>query len=423
MNREHKNAFCLHTGAILLILLSLLSATAARAEDQNGGWPGDWLTSYKSARAMGLGGSFTSLADEPLGMIWNPAGMTQLSRNEVFLETSRYFEGTSINTISFAVPGTKFPSLGLAILSLSSDDFQKTNHLNEDIGTFREGETAYVLSASHNVHNQISVGANLRLVHQSIDEFSATGVGFDLGILARPVPTVRVGLSVANLGGPSLELRENIETYPTQLRGGVTVDLLDGQGLITAEIEKISDLRTNVRGGCEYWIKRLIALRVGFDGSDPSGGFTVNLPSDLRLDYGVGDHDLGLIHRISISWRFGGFFAKSQASSAVISPLGTKAATRFDLAANTRYELESWRLEITDKNGEIVRKFGGRGTPPSHLMWDGKTATGKPLPDGSYQYRLVVQDQGGLEIIGDDQPIGIDTKVRDIRVPVQISGR
>jgi hypothetical protein len=45
-----------------------------------------------------------------------------------------------------------------------------------------------------------------------------------------------------------------------------------------------------------------------------------------------------------------------------------------------------------------------------------------PLPDGSYRYRLVVQDLGGLEIVGRSQTIGIDTRSRDIQVPVQVSG-
>jgi hypothetical protein len=423
MNRNHNNAFCLHTGAVMLMLLCLLTAGAARAEDQNGGWAGDWLTNYQSARAMGLGGSFTGLADEPLGMVWNPAGMTQLSRNELFLETSRYFEGTSINTLSFALPGTRYPTLGLSILALRSDDFQRTNDINQDLGTFTEGETAYVLSASHNLHPMVSVGGNLRFVHQSIDEFSASGMGLDLGVLVHPTETVRVGLSAANLGGPSLELRETSETYPEQLRGGVAVDLMEGRAMVTAEVEKIGDLRTNLRGGGEFALSRTITLRAGFDGSSPAGGFTVNLPSDLRLDYGTGSHDLGMIHRFSLSWRFGGFFAKSQASPEVFSPLGAKSAARFELAARTRHEIETWRLEISDKTGGVVRQFGGRGAPPSHLMWDGKTATGTPLPDGSYDYRLVVRDLGGLETVGESGTIGIDTRAREIRVPVQVSGK
>lgn len=422
MNFNDKIAYCLHTGAVLLMLLGLLAAGAARAEDQNGGWAGDWLTNYQSARAMGLGGSFTGLADEPLGMVWNPAGLTQLGRNELFLETSRYFQGTSINTFSFAVPGTRFPTLGLSILDLRSDDFQRTSEVNDDLGTFREGETAYVLSASHSLHPRVSVGANLRVVHQSVEEFSATGMGLDLGVLLHPAETVRVGLSAANLGGPGLELRDTKETYPEQLRGGVAVDLMQGRAMLTAEVEKIGDLRTNLRGGGEFALTSTFTLRAGFDGSDPAGGFTVNLPHDLRLDYGTGDHDLGMIHRFSLSWRFGGFFARSQASPEVFSPLGAKSAARFELAARTRQDVETWRLDITDQNGGVVRTFGGRGAPPSHLMWDGKTATGNPLPDGDYAYRLVVRDLGGLETVGESRVIGIDTRSRQINVPVQVSG-
>lgn len=423
MNRNHRNAFCLNTGAILLLLLSLLTATAVQAEQQNGGWAGDWLTNYKSARAMGLGGSFVGLADEPLGMMWNPAGMTQLSQNQIFLETNQYFEGTAINTLSFAVPGVKYPTVGFSILNLRSDEFQRTNDVNDDLGTFRDGETAYLLSVSHNIASRFSLGGNLRIVHQSLDEFSATGVGLDLGFMAHVSSTVRLGLSVANLGGPDLELRDTKESYPTQWRGGAAVDLFKGRGLLTAEVEQIGDLRTNVRGGGEYWIFPIFALRAGYDGYGPTGGFSLNLPEGLRVDYGAGGHDLGMINRFSISWRFGGFFARSQASPEVFSPLGTKSATQFALNSRTRHEVESWHLEISDKTGNIVRKFGGRGAPPAHLMWDGKTAAGTPLPDGSYQYKLVVRDLGGLEIVGASQTIGIDTKAREIRVPVQVSGK
>ena len=365
----------------------VLAAPPARAEDQNGGWAGDWLTSYRSARAMGLGGSFVSLADEPMGMVWNPAGLTQLERNEVVLETSRYFEGTSLTTLGITVPGRRYPTLGLAILALRSDEFRRTNDVNDDLGTFTEGETAYVLSASHNLHPRLAVGGNLRLVHQSIDEFSATGLGFDLGVLARVGENVRLGGSVAHLGGPALELRDTSETYPRQLRGGAAVDLLQGRATICAEVERIGDLRTNVRGGAEYALSRVITLRAGFDGADPAGGFSVNLPGDLRLDYGTGGHDLGMIHRLGVSWRFGGFFASSQASPEVFSLLGDKATTSFALAARTRYAPQSWRLEIRDLQGQVVREFGGQGAPPAHLTWDGKNGAGVPAPDGALRVR------------------------------------
>ena len=424
MKRNHEQAFCLHTGAALLVLLlGMLLAGAARAEDENGGWAGDWLTNYQSARAMGLGGGYVSLADDALGMMWNPAGMTQLHRNELFLETSRYFEGTSLNTLGFVLPGSRYPTLGLSVLALRSDEFQQTNDVNDPLGTFNEGETAYVMSASHNLHPRVSVGANLRVVHQSIAEYSATGYGLDLGVLAQATDIVRIGASVSNVGGPDLELRETRETYPRQYRGGVAVDLLQGRALATLEVEKIGDLRTNVRGGAEFALMDRITLRAGFDGEDPSGGFTVQLPRDLRLDYGTGDHDLGMIHRFSLSWRFGGFFASSLASTDVISPLGSRSTARIELAARTRHEIDSWRLDINDAAGELVRRFGGRGNPPAQVMWDGKGTTGLPLADGSYTYRLVVTDLGGLETTSQVNRITIDTRARAIRMPVQVSGR
>src|SRR5678809_570288 len=61
--------------------------TAARAEDASGGMPGDWLSRYASARSIGLGGAFVAAADDPLGMVWNPAGLTQSLQNEVHFET------------------------------------------------------------------------------------------------------------------------------------------------------------------------------------------------------------------------------------------------------------------------------------------------------------------------------------------------
>lgn len=422
MNRtavaDRRRGFVVVTALTLLLL-----AAAAHAEDQNGGWPGDWLTSYRSARAMGLGGSFVALADGPQGMLWNPAGLTQLARGEVALEGSRYFEGTTLTTLGVVLPGTRYPTLGLTVLALRSDDFVRTNDVNDALGTFTEGETAYVLSASHNLHPRVAVGGNVRVVHQSIADFSATGLGFDLGVLARVGENVRLGGSATHLGGPSLELRETTETYARQLRGGVAVDLLEHRATVCAEVERIGDLRTNLRGGAEYALSRVITLRAGFDGADPAGGFTVDLPGDLRLDYGTGGRDLGMIHRLGVSWRFGGFFATSQANPEVFSLLGDRATTDIALAARTRYAPRSWRLEIRDQADQVVRDFGGPGAPPTHVTWDGKTSAGAPAPDGRYAYQLVIRDDAGGTTTGQVRTIAIDTRAREVRVPVQIGGR
>ena len=411
------------TGVLLLTLALLTGSSGAWAESTDGGLPGDWLNSYRSARASGLGGAFTAVADQPLGMLWNPAGMTQLAMNEIFVESTRLFEDTTVNGLSFVAPGTRYPTLGLSILALRSGDFQKTNLQNDDGGTFQEKETAFLLSASHDVASFLSVGANLRVIHQSIDEWSDSGFGFDLGAMARLTPSLRLGAAVLNVGGPSLTLRENEETYASQFTGGLAADLLEKRILVTAEIVQVEGLDLTGRGGAEFWIGDNLALRAGIDETSPAGGFSYRMPNQLRIDYGAIGHELGVTHRFGVSWRFGGFFADSQADPAVFSPLGRNSTTRFHLNSKTRLAVDSWSLDINDRFGRKVRTFGGHGTPPEQVMWDGKGDTGGQLPDGSYLYRLVVTDASGHRTESPERTIQINTKIHEISVPVQVGSR
>lgn len=420
-NRTPHRIRPLAAAATLLVLLAW--AGAVPAETQDGGLPGDWLTSYRSARSIGMGGSFCAVADQSLGMLWNPAGMTQLDRNEVFLESTQLFEDTTVNGLSFVAPGTRFPTVGLTILALRSGDFQKTNSLNDDLGSFQEKETAFVLSASHDLASFLALGTNLRAVRQSIDEFNATGFGVDFGAMARVTSDLRLGASVINLGGPSLTLRDHEESYPTQFVGGAAMHLLAHRALVTAEMVKIEGVDLTARGGAEFWIGDNLALRAGFDRTDPAGGFSYLMPNQLRIDYGAISHELGVTHRFGVSWRFGGFFADSQADPVVFSPLGRNSTTRFHLSSRTKDEVDSWRLDISDDFGQLVRTFGGRGTPPAQLMWDGKGDTGRQLPDGSYQYRLSVTDGSGRQADGPQRIIQINSSIHDLSVPVQVGSR
>src|SRR5262245_26458002 len=103
MNRNHLKA-CL--GALLGVSLGLAPAVA---DEQNSGVAGEWLSLYTSARTLGMGGAYTALADDPLGMLWNPAGLSFMDQNEVRFENARLFEQTSINSFGFAVPGSRWP--------------------------------------------------------------------------------------------------------------------------------------------------------------------------------------------------------------------------------------------------------------------------------------------------------------------------
>jgi hypothetical protein len=422
MNRIHTNE---HRSIAAVVALGLCLATiagTALAQEQNGGAPGDWLSNYSSARSIGIGGAFVAVADEPLAALWNPSCLAQTFQNKVHLETALLFEETGINVLSFATPERRIlPGFGFTIISLRSGEFQRTNELNDDLGTFRDGETAYLVSFSKSVMPRLAVGANVKIVRQSIAEFQASAAGADFGVLANVLPSVAVGVSLLNIGGPSLTLRETAEEYPMEVRGGAAFRFLSGKALLTAEVDHRDGYDTRFHAGSEFWVHPLMGLRVGYDDSYVSGGISFAINPAMRLDYGMADQILGVTHRFGLSYQFGGFFARSEAVPPVFSPLGTQSVTKFNLTARTKTEATRWDLSIVDKSNQIVRRFSGKGTPPPHVMWDGKDENGLSLADGVYRFQLVVVDAEGRTTAGQERKVEITTSGPQGEVPVIIS--
>lgn len=400
-------------------LLAILAFPAgAFAEEESGGAPGSWLSQYVTARALGLGGAYVGTADDASAVVWNPASLATLVPNEVRFETAQLFEDTYVHALNFAVPGNRLPSFGLSIVTLRSGEFDRTNELNDPLGTFREIETAYIFTMSRNITPKFALGTNVKLITQSVEDFSGTGVGFDVGAVMNVTPTVRVGASILNVGGPNLTLRDTKETYPIEFRGGFSATVLRGRGLLTAEVDQSQGPGVRFRGGSEYWVQPAFALRVGLDDQNPGGGMSYRFAGNYQFDYGVMDHPLGLTHRVGLTYRFGGFFAKAKAEPEIFSPTGERAVTKIDLNARTKAELESWSLDILNKSDEVVRRFGGKGQPPAHIQWDGKDETGLPLADGEYRYRLVVNDADGRVIESRVHAVTISTGGPQGEVPV-----
>ncbi len=391
---------------------------SSHAEDFTGGVPGEWLSRFSSARTAGLGNAYVASANEPFGMLWNPAGLNRMFQNEVHFETARLFEDTQIHGLSFAMPMRRIPSFGVTVLSLSSGEFERTNDLNEPLGSFKEENQAFVLSASKSVSKKLSLGTSVKVVRQAVDEFDAAGVGADLGIMYDVAPAIRVGVSLLNVVGPSLKLRSTSETYPMEVRGGGALRFLSGRGSLSAQVNHAEGPGFTWNTGTEYWMHPSMAIRIGYGDSYPAGGVSYCVSPEMRLDYGLTDHELGVTHRIGISYRFGGFFASSRATPEIFSPLGEQAVTKFQLEAHAKADVDMWTLEIVDKQSQVVRRFSGREQPPSHVMWDGKDESGLPLPDGIYEYQLVVTDREGRIMHDKTRSVEIATGGPQGSVPV-----
>ena len=395
--------------AALVLAAVSVAPEAAVAESANGGLPGGWLSQYTGSRSAGLGGAYVADTRDPISAVWNPAGLNQLFQNEVRFESSQLFEDTSINTFGVVFPARKLPTVGFTMVALRSGEFERTSELNESLGDFSQADTAFILSLAKSVNRRVDIGANVKFVRQSVEEFDAGGVGMDLGVQFQATPTLRLGTSFLNVGGPSLELREVSESYASELRTGLAYRLFNGKALLALELNKPSGGSATFHTGSEFWLQSNMAVRLGYDDSNIAGGFSYHMPSGFGLDYGVSDHELGVTHRFGISYRFGGFFASTQASPEVFSPTGSNSVTKFHLQSRTKEATSRWELVIVDKFDTVVRRFGGQGEPPAHVLWDGKDESGLPLADGLYQYRLTTHDAGDRLVASREQTVEILT--------------
>ncbi len=395
---------------VLALALALTAGTApmANADVGDQGLPGDWLSRYASPFAVGMGGATVAVGQEPQAALWNPAGLSWLRRNAVQATSTRLFDETTVNGLAFAMPSRNLPTFALNILYLKSGEFEQTNALNETLGTFSEGDLVMALSGAHQLSDRWSVGANVKMVRQTLEDFSGGGVGLDLGLMGEVIPGVKVAASALNLGGPTIALRDKDESYAQEYRGGVATELLEGNGLLTVEAVHRDGPGTEMRVGGQYLLGAL-SLRAGYFIENIAAGFGYRFENGLSLDYGMNDHELGMVHRFGLNYAFGGFYAGSKADPAVFSPMGSNPVTKFLLTAHTKGQVDQWQLAISDRSGEIVRSYAGQGQPPAQIIWDGKDRSGLPLPDGQYAYVLKVTERDGRTTSGRVQSVEIST--------------
>ena len=397
--------------AVLALALALTAGTvpfAQAANDGDQGLPGDWLSRYASPFAAGLGGATVAVGQEPQAALWNPAGLSWLRRNTVQVTSTRLFDDTTVNGLAFAMPASNLPTFGLNILYLKSSEFERTNDLNESLGTFSEGDLVMALTGAHQMSDHWSVGANVKLVRQTLEDFSGGGVGLDVGLMGQVVPGVKVAASALNLGGPTITLRDKDESYAQEYRGGVSTELLEGNGLLTAEAVHRDGPGTELRLGGQYRLGAL-SLRAGYFIDNIAAGFGYRFENGLSLDYGMTDHELGMVHRFGLNYAFGGFYTGSEAQPRVFSPTGQNPVTKFLLTAHTKGDVRDWKLTITDRSGATVRSYAGQGQPPAQIIWDGKDRSGLPLPDGHYTYVLDVTERDGRTTAGRAGSVEIST--------------
>ena len=89
---------------IILAVYSLAIAHPVLAAGDPGTTVADFLNIGIGARASGMGGAFTGLADDASAIYWNPGGLTQLQRPETMGMYTVWLADTSYQFVGGAGP-------------------------------------------------------------------------------------------------------------------------------------------------------------------------------------------------------------------------------------------------------------------------------------------------------------------------------
>lgn len=304
----------------ITLLLVLVSTLALVAQNKVGTTAAPFLGIGPSPRAIGMGGAFVAVANDPSALYWNPAGISRNARTEVLVEHTNYLIGTSYNYFAGVVALDQDNAIGVSVTNLAyGTDIVTTVDFPDGTGeTWSASDWALGVSYSRNLTDRFSIGGSAKMIMQKIWRESATGFALDAGLLyITSFNDLKIGMNIANFGtdmqldgedlfmshDPNPTMKGNNKKIPAEyhtatfplpilFRLGLSMDVLksrDTRFTVAVDALHPGDNAQSVNVGCEYVWDNLVAARVGYRSlglPNKEGGLTagVGLSYDLAIN-------------------------------------------------------------------------------------------------------------------------------------------
>jgi hypothetical protein len=379
---------------LAVVVAGLLAPGAVLAATGDHGLPGEFLSYDVGARAAGMGGAMAGLADDVTALVYNPAGLAMQNPVQIGLQHVILFKDTMFDFVGFSLPIPEVGNVGLGAVLLTSTGFdvRDANYLRlATPNSLNQG--AVYLGYARDVMTDLAVGATLKVAYENVFGHAGTGIGVDLGSIYTLMPEMQVGLYLNNVLAPKVLG----DTYFGGATLGIGGKLFNEALLLDADVSKSfgnQGFKWKVGGQVDLY-ESMAFFRAGLDDEIRVALGVGGRYMNITLDYSASVEALGLAHKISLGYSFGGYEVRITATPKIFSPVGIKKTTTFAITATSKYAIRSWELNIKDQNGDVIRSFSGEDNPPNQVVWNGKDDRGLPAADGNFSGQLAITDANG----------------------------
>lgn len=266
------------------------------------------------ARALGMGGAYVAVADDPTASAWNPAGLARVEKLAFsFMYTGGYEFDRSHNFFGYA------QSFSMASIGIGWTNAGWGNFGGYDVGgvatdEFDVSDNLITLSLARQ-YGVFGLGITGKIFDSKIDGESESGGGLDLGTFIEAHKRLNFGFSLQNI-----ETKVGDDDIPYNVRAGFAVNPV-GELIVAGDLMHEENDQTVYNVGAEMWFEYhpgyMMAIRAGMSeiGRDyQDNGYAIGIGLKVPRFYGLGldyafvnemEEVLNENHRISLNLAFG----------------------------------------------------------------------------------------------------------------------
>jgi len=317
----------------------LLGAGPARAQfdlgsQRAGTSSGSFLKIGVGARAVAMGEAFVAVANDPSTIVWNPAGLASILRQQVQFSHTEWPGDIDYEFLVYVLPSRRLGgsiAIQLGMLATQLDETDEYHPFGTG-RTFSYSDFVVGMAYGRRWTDKLLIGAGIKYVREDLGSqvggpvTSSTLV--DLGsIYYLGYGSVRIATSLSNFGPEMTPRGSYVSPYtggtrsydgfdpPIQFRYGLAFEAIETahQRLTVAtEIVQPADNAQRIKAGLEWTWQRRYSLRGGYNFNADimrlSAGFGIAVPLKLAqgtIDYAYTDGGplLG-VNRLSLGFRF-----------------------------------------------------------------------------------------------------------------------